>query len=199
MDKPRRRHALPGHGRERIGSAEDAESAGSRCGIGTDADSVGTSPGRELPRVQDALNRAYRYLAPRDRSEHEMRTHLERAGVDAETIEEAVRILLELEYLDDARFALRFAHDKRELEAWGAERIERRLAALGLDRDHVRAALADDSGSGGELGRALDLLRRRFPEPPADRRGRDRALGILLRKGYEPELALEALAGWSRG
>jgi regulatory protein len=104
-----------------------------------------------------------------------------------------VRILIELEYLDDARFAARFAQDKRELEAWGAERIERRLSALGVDRDQIRAALADP-GAGSELDRALALLRRRFPAPPDDRRGRDRALGVLLRKGYEPDLALEALA-----
>jgi regulatory protein len=156
------------------------------------------SDGGEAPDpVADALDRAYRYLAHRDRTEHEMRSHLERVGVDAGTIESAVRILTELQYLDDARFALRFTQDKRELEAWGAERIERRLAALGVNRDHVRAALAD-SDSGAELDRALVLLRRRFPEPPSDRRSRDRALGVLIRKGYEPDLALEALASWSR-
>ncbi len=127
-----------------------------------------------------------------------MRTQLEREGVGAAAIEEAVGVLTELQYLDDARFALRFTQDKRELEAWGGERIERRLTALGVERDLVRAALAEDSESRAELDRALALLRRRFAEPPGDRRGRDRALGVLLRKGYEPDLALEALASWSR-
>jgi regulatory protein len=149
------------------------------------------------PGLEDALNRAYRYLAHRDRTEHEMRSHLERAGVDASRIEDAVRLLTELDYLNDARFASRYTQDKRELDGWGAERIERRLAALGVDRDHVRAALTDPE-SGDELDRAVVLLRRRFPEPPDDRRSRDRALGVLLRKGYEPDLALEALASWSR-
>jgi regulatory protein len=134
----------------------------------------------------------------RDRTEHEMRSHLERVGVDATAIEAAVQTLTELEYLDDARFAVRFAEDRRELDAWGAERIERRLSALGVDRDHIRAALVEDSGSGAELDRALVLLRRRFPSPPSDRRGRERALGVLLRKGYESEVALDALASWSR-
>lgn len=159
----------------------------------------GDSAGGELPdALQDALDRAYRYLGHRDRTEHEIRTHLERAGVDEGAIDGAVRVLTQLEYLDDARFALRFTQDKRELEAWGAERIERRLAALGVDRDHIRAALADDSGAGGELDRALALLRRRFAEPPSDRRTRERALGVLIRKGYESDLALEALASWGR-
>jgi regulatory protein len=148
--------------------------------------------------VQHALNRAYRYLAPRDRSTHEMRAHLERVGVEEGALEAAVGILTELGYLDDARFAVRFTEDKRELNGWGAERIEQRLLALGIDRDHIRAALAEGSGAGAELDRALALLRRRFPAPISDRRGRDRALGVLLRKGYEPELAFEALAAHAR-
>jgi regulatory protein len=158
---------------------------------------VSDVPGPEQ-RLQDALDRAYRYLASRDRTEHEIRAHLERVGVDESVMEEAVRILIELDYLNDARFAARFAQDRRELDAWGAERIERRLVALGVDRDHVRSALTEDTGSGGELDRALGLLSRRFPQPSSDHRARERALGVLLRKGYEPELAFEALASWSR-
>lgn len=50
-----------------------------------------------------------------------------------------------------------------------------------------------------ELERALAVLRRRFPQPPQDRRERERALGVLLRKGYESDLALDALAAHGRG
>jgi hypothetical protein len=31
-----------------------------------------------------------------------------------------------------------------------------------------------------------------------DRRERERALGMLIRKGYDPELALDAIAGHTR-
>jgi len=66
----------------------------------------------------------------------------------------------------------------------------------------VEATLASDGradgGAPSELDRALALLRRRFGEPPRDRRGRDRALGVLLRKGYDSELAIEALASYAR-
>ena len=37
------------------------------------------------------------------------------------------------------------------------------------------------------------LLARRFPVPPDSPRDRERALGFLVRKGYEPELAYDAL------
>jgi regulatory protein len=42
------------------------------------------------------------------------------------------------------------------------------------------------------------LLRRRFPTPPSDDRERTRALGVLLRKGYECELAHEAIRAFER-
>jgi regulatory protein len=115
--------------------------------------------------------------------------------VEPELVEEVVSALLEGNYLDDAAFAQRFAEDRRNLDGWGSERIERRLAELGVAREHIRAALiggAEDEGH-DELGAACELLARRFPIPPDNPRDRDRALGFLVRKGYELELAHDAL------
>jgi len=95
-------------------------------------------------------------------------------------------------YVDDAAFAVRFAEDRRRLDGWGRERIARRLRELGVGADHVDAAL-DARDEAGEVAGALALLERRVPVAPDDRRGRDRALGILLRRGYAPEVALAAL------
>jgi regulatory protein len=39
----------------------------------------------------------------------------------------------------------------------------------------------------------VDLLRRRLRRPPATDRDRDRALGLLARRGYEVELAYDAV------
>ena len=101
-------------------------------------------------------------------------------------------------YLDDARYARTFAEDRRNLDGWGAERIERRLLALGVGREHVAAALGDREG-GDELSAALELLRRRFRDSvPASERDRERALGMLVRKGYELELAYDAVRAYER-
>ncbi len=100
--------------------------------------------------------------------------------------------LSEQGYLDDARFAARFAADRRSLDCWGAQRIERRLGELGVSRELVAAALVELRPE-NELQAALDLLERRFPEPPRDDRSRNRALGLLVRRGYELELAHDAL------
>ncbi|MGH2943067.1 MAG: hypothetical protein ACRDLN_09910, partial [Solirubrobacteraceae bacterium] len=50
----------------------------------------------------------------------------------------------------------------------------------------------------GELAAALELLRRRFGEAPAGDRERERALGMLVRKGYDPELACDAVHAFER-
>jgi regulatory protein len=149
----------------------------------------------------DPFALAFRYLSRRERTVSEMRQHLLGRGVTVAAVEEAIEELSEQGYLDDARYARLFAQDKRELEQWGSERIRRALLARGIERDLIDETLAghdDGADGGGELGRALALLRTRFPGPPRDRGERERALGVLLRKGYDPELALDALSGYAR-
>jgi regulatory protein len=116
-------------------------------------------------------------------------------------VDAVVEELLAEGALDDRRFARLFIQDKRELEQWGSDRIRRGLEARGIERELAEEALAGagDSDSEGadaeddELARAVSLLRRRFAAPPRERRERERALGVLLRKGYEYELALDAI------
>ncbi|MBV9942455.1 MAG: RecX family transcriptional regulator [Solirubrobacterales bacterium] len=118
--------------------------------------------------------------------------HLARAGAEPKDAEDAIVTLVDQGYLDDARFVRVFVQDKRELEDWGSDRIRQGLLARGVDPDLVADALAGQ-GADGEMERALSLLRRRFPSLAPDRRERERALGVLLRKGYDSDLALEAI------
>ena len=67
-----------------------------------------------------ALQVAYRAVGHRERTVAELRTCLERKRVEPAAIEEAVSELTEAGLLDDARYAQRFADDKRTLERWVA-------------------------------------------------------------------------------
>jgi regulatory protein len=148
-------------------------------------------------RLQHALDLAYRYLGHRDRTVAEVRERLSAEGIEPEVLEAALEELAHLGYLDDARYAQRFVEDRRSIDAWGAERIERRLLAVGVDPGLIAAALAEQ-GADEELEAALAVLRRRFPAPPSHDRERDRALGLLVRKGYELELAYDAVRAFER-
>jgi regulatory protein len=148
----------------------------------------------DAERLQHALDLAYRFLGHRDRTVAEVRERLSAEGMEPAVVDEAVGELRHLGYLDDARYAQRFAEDRRTIDAWGPERIERRLLAVGVDPALIVAAL----GTGEELEAALAVLRRRFERPPAHDRERDRALGLLVRKGYELELAYDAVRAFER-
>ena len=138
-----------------------------------------------------ALQVAYRAVGHRERTVAELRTCLERKRVEPAAIEEAVSELTEAGLLDDARYAQRFADDKRTLERWGSERIARELHRRGIVPDLIEAAVADQSRE-AELQSALILLEQRAPSV-RDARERDRAWRLLVRRGYEVELAYEAV------
>lgn len=173
---------------------------------------------RERPRTQShedppstdkGFGLAYAFVNKRERTEAEVRARLERGEVPSEEIETVIAELLEFGYLDDARYARVFTQDKRNLEAWGSERIVRALRERGIERDLIDAALAEEAGQepfgeagreglDSELDRAIALLSQRFPAGPGAPRDRERAFGVLARKGYESETASDAVREWTR-
>ena len=143
-------------------------------------------------RLQHARDLAWSALNRREHTTAEVQRLLERKRVEPEVVAAIVGELVGEGWLDDAAYARRFAEDRRHLDGWGSDRIERRLRALGVDREHIEAAVGAVPVE-DERDAALELLRRRFPDPPADARDRNRALGVLVRKGYDLELALDVL------
>jgi regulatory protein len=143
-------------------------------------------------RLEHARALAWGALNRRERTEAELRALLARKRVAPEDVDVVLGGLLRAGYVDDARYAERFADDRRRLDGWGAERIEQRLRALGVDRE-TAAAAAGDRDEAAELEAAVAVLRRRVPDVPTTLRERDRALGILVRKGYAIEVAHAAL------
>lgn len=142
--------------------------------------------------LERALELAYRHLGRCDRTAVEMRGHLLGKDVEEADADAAIAALEEQGYLDDARYARVFAEDRRALDSWGSERIERRLHELGVDREHVAAALGVREPE-EELQAAVALLERRLGAAPQTDRERERALGLLVRRGYDLELAHEAV------
>jgi regulatory protein len=153
---------------------------------------AGLEPAPEADPVECARALAWRSLNRRDRTVDELGGMLLGKRIEPAIADQVVTELIELGYLDDARYAERFAEDRRRLDGWGSERIARRLRELGIDREHIDAALGAQEPE-EELAAAIELLRRRCPEPPTTRAERDRALGILVRRGYAPDLAFDAL------
>jgi regulatory protein len=153
--------------------------------------------GHRDPERERAIELGYRAVGYRERTVAELRTFLERKRVEPGAIDHAVGELTAAGCLDDARYASRFAEDKRQLERWGTERIARELRRRGIPPDLIERVVADRSRE-AELDTALLLLEQRSA-PAGDDRERDRAWRLLIRRGYDPEIAYEAVRRHERG
>jgi regulatory protein len=142
--------------------------------------------------VEDAFSRAIAALRRKERSVSELDAWLLKRGVSADERQDILDRLLDLEELDDERFAQRFAEDKRELAGWGGERIREALLARQVDAQTIESVLSAD-GEQEQLGRAAALLESRGTEL-ADDAARARALAFLTRRGYAYEIAHSAIS-----
>jgi regulatory protein len=134
---------------------------------------------------------ALKALSYKERTESELRAWLAEREVAEGEIEEVIALLIEAGAIDDASFARRYAEDKRALAGWGPDRITAALQSRGVARGPIEAALEGED-SEALLERAVGLLGDRGLSC-ADERERERALGLLVRRGYPLELAYEAV------
>jgi regulatory protein len=148
--------------------------------------------------LDDALTRCYRHLGSRDHSVTELRARLERAKLGMAAIDAALAIVTEQGYVDDARYARLLAEDRRNLDGWGVDRIRARLQAAGIEPELIEQTLAGHDTE-SELAAARELLTRRCGGPLSDNRARQRAFGILIRAGYDSDVAYDAIRAAASG
>jgi SOS response regulatory protein OraA/RecX len=84
---------------------------------------------------------AQRALMRRAHSIHEMKQHLERRAEDKALVPQVIARLRELNYLDDAEYALNYASQHAKIHRQGRFRIARELRARGIPDRHIQAAI----------------------------------------------------------
>lgn len=139
-----------------------------------------------------AYEKALRILTAAGQTRAGMARRLERAGYDADEIEDACAQLQALGYLDDRSFAASRVR-RRQQQGRGARLIAAELRQKGVSPDVIDDALAGrdeqvEVRRAGEL--AIRLAARRAAEPPAQRR--DHVLAALVRRGYPIGIARQA-------
>lgn len=155
-----------------------------------DAEPGGSSePPRD--RAREAFERGLAAIRLRERGTAELAEWLAQRTFTHADVCTAIARLTEVGELDDRRFASRFAEDKRELRGWGPERIREALVSRGIARELIDLALGAD-GRDEQLARADGLLARRGAVLTTDA-DRAKALAFLTRRGYDYDLAYEAV------
>jgi regulatory protein len=141
------------------------------------------------------MNRALRILGIRQFSVKELRTRLLEKGEASENIEPAIARLLELGFLDDAKYAVVIVR-RLAAKGYGKARVVQELRRRGIDRELWDNVLGELPGADDENDRLDCLLRQKLPEEP-DRSDVKKAVDYLARRGFswsEIQAALRRIA-----
>ena len=140
----------------------------------------------------DALQRAYKFLDYRPRSEAEVRIKLTQLGYSQTTVETTLEKLRSIKFLDDGAFARGWALGRVQGRGFGPLRVERELRQKGVAETLIsQIVLETFSRQGGkEVGKKL--LERRFKDKDLDDvKVLRRAVDFLRRRGYHRSVIAE--------
>ena len=147
--------------------------------------------------MQEALERAFRFIAKRERTVAQVSARLERDDIPAPIITEVVAQMVSDGYLSDQRFAALYAEDRRAIDGWGNERIITNLREAGISSEIIESVVGSRDHA-DQVGDAIRVLDQRIGVKPSDERERERALGMLARRGYSLEIAYDAVRAFER-
>jgi len=150
-----------------------------------------------MSKEKGAFELAVGAISRKERTVAELREWLSDRELDGADVEETVERLISMGGLDDERYARCYAEDKRELSGWGPERIREALMSRGIDR-HLAEAVCQGEPAVDQAERAAKLLADRG-DALDDDAGRGRALAFLARRGYDYEVAYQAVRLAQRG
>ena len=127
-----------------------------------------------------AFNKASELLERRDHSEYELLQKLRQKGF-ADGAEDAIEKLKSYGYVDDSRFALRYAQELQRLKKYGKRRIEQELYRKGIDRDIIRDTL---DGLTYDEETLPALIERKYSRQLDTEQGVKKTVAALQRLGY---------------
>jgi regulatory protein len=146
---------------------------------------------RSQPRKSDDEAELYaaalRALMRRAHSTFELRTYLERRALEPAMVRHVMARLKQEKLIDDARYALDFAHARASGRRQGGRRIAQELRKRGVPDQHINAAIAQvfaDLDEGAMVRKAIE--RRTRSRGPLDARKTASLYRTLLRAGFDP-------------
>lgn len=131
-----------------------------------------------------------------EQCEADIRQKLYRLGLSSGQVQKIVTELIEEKFIDNARFARSFAHDKCRFSCWGRHKIRLALAAKRISPHDIAQGLdalepaeyADAiNRTASAKARSLDL------NGPDAREERMKLFRHLISRGFESELASKAV------
>jgi regulatory protein len=144
---------------------------------------------------------AQRALTRRAFSIHEMKKYLEGRAEKKELVPPVIARLRELNYLDDARYALEYARHHAQARRQGRFRIARELRGRGVPDVHIDAALATVFADTDEATLVRARLKRRLSHlrGAIDQKKIASLYRSLLSAGFSSDIIRKELHGITHG
>jgi regulatory protein len=158
-------------------------------------------PARKLVTPEQLYMSAQRALMRHPYSVHEMKTHLERRAEHKEHVPPIIVRLRELNYLDDAKYALNFAAQHARLRRQGKFRIARDLRTKGVPDRYIDEALASVFAENDEATLVKERIKRKLAHlrGPLEQKKLASLYRNLLTAGFSSEIIRAELKGITRG
>ncbi|MBN1664631.1 MAG: regulatory protein RecX [Deltaproteobacteria bacterium] len=146
--------------------------------------------------VGKALNKAYRFLALRARSEKELRDKLREKGIPEQVIHQVIEKLAELQYLDDGAFAGQWARNLAVNRLYGNRRIEISLREKGILPGAIDRAIEEARLELSEKAAVEKLIQKKIgrrKSTETDIREKHRLYQWLVGRGFPADVIFERL------
>lgn len=158
----------------------------------------------ELAALEDAVssrrafNSAMNSLDYRDHSVREIRSKLLRKH-DAESVDDAVDKLIQLNLVNDERYAENYARELFEHKKFGKMRIKAELRAKGISSDIANNAVESlfEEEEPDNIERIVDIIGKRYYNRMNNEVGRKKVFAALQRMGYSFSDIREAMSNFS--
>ncbi|MER1986734.1 MAG: recombination regulator RecX [Solibacillus sp.] len=144
--------------------------------------------------IAKAFNKALGYLSFQMRSEHEVRQKLLQAEYGAAVVEEAIRKLERLGFLNDESYSKALVETRKRTAKKGPAAIRQDLIKKGIDKNLQEQVLEGFSHSEQiEIASELAAKQMRASNGKTPMQVKQKAQDLLLRKGYSYSVVKEVL------
>lgn len=149
----------------------------------------------------EALSRAAGLCAKCEQCTPELRKKLATWGIFPSDADKIIRKLEEMRFVDDARFARAYAHDKLAYSGWGRNKIIQGLWAKRLDREYIDASMdeIDDEEYESVCRRVIGSKIRLSKDGLSTYESKMKILRYTVQRGFESRLAGRIINEIARG
>lgn len=141
---------------------------------------------------KEARDYAFLLLSYRDRSRKEIHIRLKRKKIEEDIIQEIIKNLEDLKYIDDYKFATTWINQRLQEKPRGKKLLRQELYLKGVDKKIIDKAIdeAFPSDSDDELALAKGALKKKLPSyKKLDKKTALRRMqNFLLRRGFSYDI-----------